>query len=88
MKLDFSNDELRVLKGMTKSGDWPISGKQLKPLIARLEKSEWERDLAVKVCWNLWLLARNDKAFPLTGSLANDLQAWLDWKDGIKVAGK
>lgn len=38
--MSFTDDELRVLKGMTEAGDWPISGKQLKPLIARLEAAE------------------------------------------------
>jgi hypothetical protein len=36
----FTDDELRILKGMCEAADWPIGGKALLPLLARLEASE------------------------------------------------
>lgn len=38
--MTFSDRELDVLKRMCESADWPISGKELLPLIARLEAAE------------------------------------------------
>lgn len=39
-EISFTDDELRVLRAMTQAGDWPVSGKSLKGLIARLESAE------------------------------------------------
>ena len=39
-EMSFTDDELKVLKAMTQSGDWPISGKQIVALIERLEAAE------------------------------------------------
>ncbi len=36
----FTDEELRVLKGMCQSSNWPISSVALLPLIARLEAAE------------------------------------------------
>lgn len=38
--MTFNDDELRVLHGMIQINDWPISGKVLKRLLARLEAAE------------------------------------------------
>lgn len=37
----FTDDELHVLKAMTRAADFPLSSKQLRPLVARLEAAEW-----------------------------------------------
>lgn len=38
--MPFTDEDLRVLKAMTQAGDWPVSGKSLQSLLARLEYSE------------------------------------------------
>jgi hypothetical protein len=38
--MSFTDDELRILKGMCSAGNWPIGGKALLPLLARLEAAE------------------------------------------------
>lgn len=37
---DFTDDDLRVLRGMCEAADWPIGGKALLPLLNRLDAAE------------------------------------------------
>lgn len=74
----FTDNELRVLKGMIKSADWPISSRRLGPLLARLEAAEkaaaWIENLGD---WDLfqepyddWKAWQKSRGFFIEGYLA------------------
>jgi hypothetical protein len=62
----FSDEDLRVLKAMTESGDLPISGKQLRPLLDRLDVAEWA----------MTELERHERKGYLHSDLVEPLEAW------------